>query len=81
VDDYTEPIVAHLEAIRNTELGFGTRNSEVGVGARNSVSFEGIPVFLLGHSMGGLVALFASFVNAHLFKVKNWPYLTYLYLT
>ena len=81
MDDYTEPIVAHLEAIRNTELGFGTRNSEVGVGARNSVSFEGIPVFLLGHSMGGLVALFASFVHAHLFKVKIWPNLTYLYLT
>jgi alpha-beta hydrolase superfamily lysophospholipase len=69
MDDYTEPIVAHVEAIQNSDLGFGTRNSEVSLGARNSVSFEGIPIFLMGHSMGGLIALFASFVNAQLFKV------------
>ena len=53
MDEFVDPIIAHIEAVQNwANCGSGK-----------------LPVFLVGHSMGGLISLFTLFKKEALFKV------------
>ena len=61
LDDYVDPVLRHVEAVsRWPEM----RDEENGNGKR---------IFILGHSMGGLVALLAVLKRQDLFKVSRLP--------
>jgi alpha-beta hydrolase superfamily lysophospholipase len=50
MNDYVDPVLAHVEAVRQWP------------------DFKDKPIFILGHSMGGLITLFTLFKNEDLFK-------------
>jgi len=52
IEEYTDPIVAHVEAVQNL------------VKRRD----EPLPIFLLGHSMGGLISIFTILNHPYMFK-------------
>ena len=55
MDEFVDPIIAHIEAVQNWKnCGGGT-----------------LPVFLVGHSMGGLISLFTLFKKQSMFQVLN----------
>ena len=53
MDDFVEPIVAHVETVKKWP------------------NLSNKPIFLLGHSMGGLISLFTVFKKEDLFKVSS----------
>ena len=55
MDDFVDPVIAHIEAVQKW----------------TSCSDKKLPVFILGHSMGGLISLFSLFKKQTLFKVIN----------
>ena len=58
MDEFVDPIIAHIEAIQNWKnCGSGK-----------------LPVFLVGHSMGGLISLFTLFKKQSLFQVIDKKY-------
>ena len=56
MDEFVGPIIAHVEAVQKWE------NCNAG----------NVPVFLVGHSMGGLISLFALFKKQSLFQVGKY---------
>ena len=56
MNDYVDPIVAHAEAVRKWPIMMDGEQSK--------------PLFILGHSMGGLITLFTVFKMESLFKVQ-----------
>ena len=59
MDDYVDPIIAHVEAVQEWPL------MKASDGDQNSK-----PLFILGHSMGGLITLFTLFKKEALFRVR-----------
>ena len=53
MDDYVDPVIAHIEAVQNW----------------NNCGGGQLPVFLVGHSMGGLISLHTLFKKQSLFQV------------
>ena len=54
MDEFVDPIIAHIEAVQQWEnCGKGT-----------------LPVFLVGHSLGGLISLFTLFKKQEMFSVS-----------
>ena len=53
MDDFVDPVIAHIQAVQKW----------------TSCSDKKLPVFILGHSMGGLISLFSLFKKQTLFKV------------
>jgi predicted alpha/beta superfamily hydrolase len=58
MNDYVDPIVAHVEAVRKWPIMMDGEESK--------------PLFILGHSMGGLITLFTIFKKETLFKVYTY---------
>ena len=55
MDEFVDPIIAHVKAVQSW--------ANCGAGQ--------LPVFLVGHSMGGLISLFTLFKNQNLFQVHE----------
>ena len=68
MDDFVDPVIAHIQAVQKW----------------TSCSDKKLPVFILGHSMGGLISLFSLFKKQTLFKVifmrqnSSWGRVTFL---
>ena len=64
MDDYVDPIIAHVETVREWPQ---MKASDAAADAAADYK----PLFILGHSMGGLITLFTVFKKEALFKVRK----------